>query len=76
MNLSRWDAYTVDHQIDLLTKLAVEVRNRRMPLLKYVRLHPEAKLSDAEVEQLYVWAHSERQRLKNVVGSKPKMPTE
>ena len=37
MNLSRWDSYTVDQQVGLLTKLAVEVRNRQMPLPNYLR---------------------------------------
>jgi hypothetical protein len=67
MNLSRWDAYTVDQQVEILTRLGVEVRNRRMPLPKYLQLHPEARLSDADIEQLYAWAHSERQRLRSAI---------
>lgn len=76
MNLSRWDTYTADQQAELLTKLGVEVRNRRMPLPKYLRLHPDARLSDAAAEQLYVWAHSERRRLRIGVDSKSKAPTD
>jgi hypothetical protein len=70
MNLSHWDTYTVDHQVDLLTKLGVAVRNRRMPLPKYVQLHSEARLSDDELKQLDRWAHSERRRLRIAVDSK------
>jgi hypothetical protein len=76
MNLSRWQVYTVDQQVELLTKLGTEVRNRRMPLPKYLQLHPEATLSDHDVEQLYTWAHSERQRLKAAADSKPRTPTD
>jgi hypothetical protein len=76
MNLSRWNSYTVDQQVELLGKLAVELRNRRMPLPKYLQLHPEARPSDDEVKQLYVWAHSERRRLRTADDSKPKAPTD
>jgi hypothetical protein len=66
MNLSRWQDYTVEQRIDLLTRIAVEVRNRKMPLPKYLKMHPEARLSDDDVQQLYSWAHSERKRLRTV----------
>jgi hypothetical protein len=64
MNLSRWQDYSVEQRIDLLTRIAVEVRNRKMPLPKYLKLHSEARLSAEDVQQLYSWAHSERKRLK------------
>ena len=64
MNLSRWQDYTVEQQIDLLTRLAVEVRNRKMPLPRYLKMHSEARLSAEDVQQFYSWAHSERKRLK------------
>jgi Haem-binding domain len=64
MNLSRWQDYSIEQRTTLLTMLAVEVRNRNMPLPKYLKLHPEAKLSDEDVQQLYSWAHSERGRLR------------
>jgi hypothetical protein len=40
-----------------------------MPLPKYLVLHPEAKLSDADVELLYQWSRRERKRLKSEVRS-------
>ena len=64
MNLSRWKDYTVEQRVDLLTRMAVEVRNRKMPLPKYLKMHAEARLSSEEVQQLYSWAHRERKRLK------------
>jgi hypothetical protein len=64
MNLSRWQDYSVEERIDLLTRLAVEVRNRKMPLPKYLKMHSEARLTDDDVQQLYSWAHIERRRLK------------
>ena len=67
MNLSRWRDYTFDQQVEILTELGAEVRDRQMPPSRYVFLHPEARLSDAEVEQLYEWAHRERRRLRSRV---------
>src|ERR1700680_4284865 len=32
MNMSRWEAYTPDERVEILTKLGVEIRNHRMPL--------------------------------------------
>ena len=64
MNLSHWQEYPAEQRIDLLTKLGVEVRNGKMPLPKYLKMHSEARLSSEDVQQLYSWAHSERQQLK------------
>lgn len=52
MNLSHWDAYSEDQKVELLTKVGVEVRNRRMPLPKYLNLHPQARLSNDDMAQL------------------------
>jgi hypothetical protein len=50
MNLSRWQDYTVEQRIDLLTGMAVEVRNRKMPLPKYLNIHSEARLSAEDIQ--------------------------
>ena len=63
MNLSRWRDYTADRQVETLSRLSTEVRDRQMPLPRYVSMHPEARLADSEVRQLYEWAHRERRRL-------------
>jgi len=64
MNLSHGKGYNPEEQQEILSKMSVLVRNREMPLPRYLLLHPEAKLSDAEVAFLYKWARSERKRLK------------
>jgi Haem-binding domain len=64
MNLSRWNGYNPEQQQEILSKMSVLVRNRAMPLPRYLLLHPESKLSDAEVAYLYQWARTERKRLK------------
>jgi len=64
MNLSRWNGYNHEEQQEILLKMSILVRNRAMPLPRYLLLHPEAKLSDTEVAYLYQWARTERKRLK------------
>ena len=64
MNLSRWNGYPPERQQEILSEMSSLVRNRAMPLPRYLLLHPEARLSDAEVDYLYQWAKGERQRLK------------
>jgi len=63
MNLSRWNGYPPERQQGILLEISNLVRNRVMPLPRYLLVHPEAKLSDAEVDYLYKWARRERRRL-------------
>ena len=69
MNLSRWNGYPPGRQQEILSEMSSLVRNRAMPLPRYLLLHPEAPLSDAEVDYLYQWAKSERKRLKTASAS-------
>jgi hypothetical protein len=73
MNLSHWDDYTLDKQQEILTELSAMVRSRQMPLPRYLQLHPSAKLSDAEIDQIYQWARGERRRLKSIAHGLPKI---
>ena len=66
MNLSRWYGYSDEQKQQILSEMASLVRNRQMPLPRYLLLHRNAKLSDAEVDQLYQWARKERKRLKSM----------
>ena len=46
MGFSCWDQYPTEQKRDLLARIGTEVRNRQMPLRRYVLLHPEARLSE------------------------------
>jgi hypothetical protein len=69
MNLSRWDDYNAEKQQEILAELSAVVRNKQMPLPRYVRMHPEAAVSDSEIDQIYRWARLELTRLKSVLKS-------
>jgi len=64
MNLSRWRDYSADDQLRLLSSIGSAVRNREMPVQRYLWLHPEARLTDAERQQIYRWTRTERNRLR------------
>jgi hypothetical protein len=76
MNLSHWDGYTEEQRVDLLTKMGVQVRNRRMPLPQYLRLHPEARLSNDDVARINAWVQGERRRLRASIQAKPRTPAD
>jgi hypothetical protein len=65
MDLSLWNQYSVDQKRDLLARIGAEVRNRQMPLRRYVFLHPEARLSEAEIQVIYEWTKAQRRAMRN-----------
>jgi len=62
--LSRWSDYSVDDKRDLLARIGTVVRNRQMPLPRYILLHSEARLSEAEIQAIYEWTKIERRALR------------
>ena len=63
MNLSRWQEYSMEDRVRLLSEIGSAVRNGAMPLPRYLMLHPEARLTDVERQQIYRWTRTERSRL-------------
>jgi len=58
MNFSTWDEYDDEDRADLVEGVWDEVEDGDMPLPNYVRLHPEAVLSDADRATLKAWSQS------------------
>jgi cytochrome c len=65
MDLSRWDRYSSEEKRDLLARIGTKVRNRQMPLRRYVLLHPEARLSESDIQAIYDWTKVQRRALRN-----------
>lgn len=63
-NMSQWQQYNRESQIDLLSKIASEARSGQMPVKHYLILHPQARLSPAEQQLIYDWAKTERRQLR------------
>jgi hypothetical protein len=66
MNISRLEDYTTEQKVEILSRLGAEVRNHQMPIQRYLSLHPEARVSESDIHQLYEWSRSERHRLRSV----------
>ena len=63
MNLSEWGSYDKDKQSHRLRDICEQVQDGEMPLSTYTPLHPNAKLSPADVQTLCDWAKAERARI-------------
>jgi len=63
MNLSQWQNYSTDERLRLLSAIGSAVRNREMPPRRYLLVHPEARLSDGERQQIYRWTRNERRHI-------------
>jgi len=56
LNFSRWPASDHETQINLYREINREVSTMAMPLTSYQRLHPEARLSVDDRQQLLDWS--------------------
>lgn len=68
-NLSRWNTYSPEEQIKLLSKVGLKARLAAMPPARYTLLHPGSKLTPTESIAVYEWAKGERHRLQSAVPS-------
>jgi hypothetical protein len=67
MNFSDWPHDQPERAAKRLERISEEVGYRNMPPGKYTLLHPEARLTPAQREQLIHWADGEAARLKAAV---------
>jgi hypothetical protein len=72
MNLSDWAAYDLPQKSSLLADICKEVKSGAMPLPIYLTLHPEAKLTEAERQEICAWVERARVRLTRPPGIPPK----
>ena len=65
LNFSVWNTYEAKKRAKKLQETAEEVAEGEMPPWLYVVAHPDAALSQADVELLRAWAMEERAALGN-----------
>jgi cytochrome c553 len=63
LNFSEWATYEPKRMRKKLQEMFEEVEKGAMPLKSYLLLHPEARLSQDDIQQLGAWTAAERQRL-------------
>jgi len=64
LNFSHWNDNSAEDKRYLLARIGAMVRNRQMPLPRYVMLHTEARFTDAEIQIIYDWTKTERRALR------------
>ena len=71
MNLSHWNEYSVAERDAYLSYIAVAVQTKEMPLPRYLRLHPDARLSTDEISMVRHWTAEQRKLLKQQPSPAP-----
>jgi hypothetical protein len=64
VNFSDWAAYTPLEQGALRMNIGRVTATHRMPLWYYLTLHPDARLSSADMQALTEWTRTENARTK------------
>jgi len=65
VNFSRWGSMRPEEHIDVLSRIAAEVRSAEMPPRPYTMMHPGAHISELEKQGIATWARAERRRLRS-----------
>jgi hypothetical protein len=76
LNFSRWDAYTRGQKMAFLAAMASATAQERMPPKRYLVLHPQAALSDADRKILKDWSRSEFRRIKSPPQTQTRLNSE
>lgn len=63
LNFSHWEDFNLMQQLGKLDDIAIEVDEGRMPMDIYVKMHREAKLTDAQRRLIVAWAEDTMDRL-------------
>jgi hypothetical protein len=59
MNFTEWNRASARKRARVADKVWEEVQEGKMPLPQYLRMHPEARLSEADLAVLREWADSQ-----------------
>jgi len=57
LNFDAWNSYSEDQQQLLKAKVVQETKTRKMPIKSYLLIHWNARITNADVKALTVWAH-------------------
>ncbi|MDW9379072.1 cytochrome C [Chryseobacterium sp. JV558] len=55
LNFNEWGSYSRRKQTNKLESIANQIQQKKMPLTSYIYLHPEAKLSEKQIEEIVHW---------------------
>lgn len=64
LNLSEWESYSKGKRLGYLASMAMASRSDRMPPRVYTFLHPGARLTETDRQQIADWAKAEARRIR------------
>ena len=67
-NLSEWSKYSAKRKDHKLEELIEMVEEKEMPLDSYTWVHGEAKLTDAQIQEMLTWAKAARTLYSEALG--------
>jgi len=76
LDMSQWQNFDLDMDVELLTKIASEAHSGEMPPKQYVLIHRSAKLTPEESDLVYAWAKTARKRLRQQAAATDSGDTE
>lgn len=56
MDLSRWESYSSDQRQNLQAQILQQTKTGKMPLSQYLLIHGQARITDADLRALRMWA--------------------
>lgn len=56
MDLSRWESYSLDQRQNLQAQIVQQTKSGKMPLPQYLLIHHQARITDADIKALRMWA--------------------
>jgi len=62
-NLNEFATFTAARKYDKITEIKKQVEKRDMPLSSYTLIHTDARLADAEKDELIAWSESMRKQM-------------
>ncbi|MCB9848978.1 MAG: heme-binding domain-containing protein [Phycisphaeraceae bacterium] len=71
VNFSAWDGYDAEDRADLIGECWKEVSRGKMPLKKYLRMHPDAALSQEDLVAIAEWAGADPTKPPSRGGHRP-----
>lgn len=63
LNFSNWEGYEAAKKISKLEKICNEVTENKMPKKKYLKKHPEAKLTNEDITAICEWTQAETKKI-------------
>ncbi len=56
MDLSHWESYSSDQRQNLQAQIVQQTKTGKMPLPQYLLIHHQARITDADIKALRMWA--------------------